>query len=94
MDSRMREKLLRTKTTTDYNSNSSNASKNGIWYVLMQNGKVIANDSRYEKNYPTHDLKLAAVVHTLKIWHHYLMGVHCKIYTYHKSLKYFFTQKE
>ncbi|KAH9763374.1 Endonuclease [Citrus sinensis] len=50
----------------------------------------------YEKNYPTHDLEFAAVVHSLKIWHHYLMGAHCKIYngTDHKSLKYFFTQKE
>ena len=30
----------------------------------------------------------------LKIWRHYLYGVHYKIYTYHKSLKYIFTQKE
>ena len=73
----------------------SDASKNGIGCVLMQNGKVIAYTSRqlkeYEKNYPTHDLELAAVVHALKIWRHYLMGAHCKIYTDHKSLKYFFT---
>ncbi|KAL5583473.1 hypothetical protein UlMin_015915 [Ulmus minor] len=36
-----------------------------IIYILMQNGKVIAYASRqlkdYEKNYPTHDLELAAV---------------------------------
>ena len=64
----------------------------------MQNEKVIAYASRqlkeYEKNYPMHDLELAAVVHALKIWRHYLMGAHYKIYTNHKSLKYFFTQKE
>ena len=76
----------------------NNASKNGIGYVLMQNGKVIAYTSRqlkeYEKNYPTHDLELAVVVHVLKIWRHYLTGAHCMIYTDHKSLKYFFTQKE
>ena len=48
----------------------------------------------YEKNYPTHDLKLAAVIFALKSWRHYLYGVHCKIYTDHKSLKYIFTQKE
>ena len=64
----------------------------------MQYGKVIAYASRqlkdYEKNYPTHDLELAAVVFALKIWRHYLYGVHCDIYTDHKSLKYIFTQKE
>jgi hypothetical protein len=61
-------------------------------------GKVIAYASRqlktYERNYPTHDLELAAVVFALKIWRHYLYGECCEIYTDHKSLKYFFTQKE
>ena len=60
----------------------------------MQNDKVIAYASRqlkpYERNYPTHDLELAAVVFALKIWRHYLYGVKCDIYTDHKSLKYFF----
>ena len=64
----------------------------------MQNGKVIAYVSfqlkPYERNYPTHDLELAAVVFALKIWWHHLYGVKCDIYTDHKSLKYFFTQKE
>ena len=52
----------------------SDASKNGLGCVLMQNGKVIAYASRqlkeYEKKYPTHDLELAAVVFALKIWRH------------------------
>lgn len=48
----------------------------------------------YEKNYPTHDLELMAVVFSLKIWRHYLYGETCEIYTDHKSLKYIFTQKE
>jgi hypothetical protein len=43
-------------------------------------------------NYPTHDLELAAVIHALKIWRHYLMGKRCELYTDHKSLKYIFTQ--
>jgi hypothetical protein len=43
-------------------------------------------------NYPTHDLELAAVVHALKIWRHYLMGKRCELYTDHTSLKYIFTQ--
>ena len=41
-----------------------------------------------------HDLELAAVVFTLKIWRHYLYGEKCEIYIDHKSLKYFFTQKD
>ena len=66
--------------------------------MLTQNEKLIANGSRqlkpYEKNYPSHDLELAAVIFALKSWRHYLYGIHCKIYTNHKSLKYIFTQKE
>jgi hypothetical protein len=41
-----------------------------------------------------HDLELAATVHALKIWRHYLFGQRCDIYTDHKSLKYIFTQNE
>jgi ribonuclease HI len=74
------------------------ASRQGLGCVLMQNGKVIAYASRqlktHEQNYPTHDLELAAVVHALKIWRHYLIGNKCDIYTDHKSLKYFFTQED
>jgi Ni,Fe-hydrogenase III component G len=33
-------------------------------------------------------------VHALKIWRHYLIGNKCDIYTNHKSLKYFLTQKD
>ena len=76
----------------------SDASKIGLGAVLMQDGKVIAYASRqlkvHEKNYPTHDLEMAAVVFALKIWRHYLYGVKCEIFTDHKSLKYIFTQKE
>ena len=45
-------------------------------------------------NYPTHDLELAVVVHSLKIWRHYILGHKCDIYTDHKSLKYIFTQND
>ncbi|KAD5802806.1 hypothetical protein E3N88_14166 [Mikania micrantha] len=76
----------------------SDASYLGLGCVLMQRGKVIAYASRqlktHEANYPTHDLELAAVVFALKIWRHYLYGVKCTIYTDHKSLKYFFEQKD
>ena len=48
----------------------------------------------HEKNYPIHDLELVVVAFALKIWRHYLYGEKCRIYTYHKSLKYLLTQKE
>ena len=71
------------------------ASGTGLGCVLMQDNRVIAYASRalrnHEKNYPTHDLELAAVIHGLKLWRHHLMGTHCNIYTDHKSLKYIFT---
>ena len=47
-----------------------------------------------ERNYPTNYLQLAAVVHALKTWRHYLYGQNCDVYTDHKSLKYIFTQSE
>jgi hypothetical protein len=54
------------------------ASYTGLGCVLMQEGRVVAYSSRqlkiHEKNYPTHDLELAVVVHALKTWRHYLYG--------------------
>ena len=74
------------------------ASGTRLGCILMQDNRVIAYASRalqtHEKNYPTHDLELAAVIHALKIWRHHLMGMHCNIYTDHKSLKYIFTQAD
>ena len=70
----------------------SDASKNGLACVLMQEEKVVAYASwqlkPYEKNYPTHDLELAALVFALKIWIHYLYGVPCKIFTDYQSWNY------
>jgi hypothetical protein len=68
------------------------ASGQDLGCVLMQDGHVVAYASwqlrKHESNYPTHDLDLAAMVHALKIWRHYLMGKRCKLYTDHKSLTY------
>ena len=71
------------------------ASGMALGCVLMQDQRVIAYASRslrrHEENYATHDLELAAVVHALKIWRHYLLGNPIHIYSDHKSLKYIFT---
>ncbi|XP_071699961.1 uncharacterized protein [Rutidosis leptorrhynchoides] len=67
-------------------------SLSGLGCVLMQRDRVIAYASRQlkpsEKNYPAHDLEMAAVVFALKLWRHYLYGTRCVICTDHKSLQY------
>jgi hypothetical protein len=72
------------------------ASELGLGCILMKDGHVVAYAPRklrkHEEHYPPHDLELAAVVHALKIWRHYLIGKRCEIYSDHKSLKYSFTQ--
>ena len=72
----------------------SDALYEGLGYVLMQHDQLMVYMSRqlkeYEIKYPTHDLKLAAIVFALKLWRHCLYGETCKIYTDHKSLKYIF----
>ena len=74
------------------------ASRNGLGCVLMQSGRVVPYGSRqlknHEKNYPTHDLELAAIVFALKNWHHYLYGEQFNVISGHKSLKYIFTQRD
>jgi ribonuclease HI len=72
------------------------ASSQGLGCVLMQEGQVVLYAfhqlRKHEENYPTHDLELAAVVHALKVWRHYLISHRCEIYSDHNSLKYIFTQ--
>jgi hypothetical protein len=74
------------------------ASGQGLGCVFMQDGHVVAYASRqlrkYEEKYLSHELELAAVVHALKIWRHYIIGKRCEVYSYHKSLKYLFTQPD
>ena len=72
------------------------ATLQGLAAVLMQENKVVAYTSRQlkpnEKNYPTHDLELAAVFHALITWRLLLLGRKVDIFNDHKSLKYIFTQ--
>jgi hypothetical protein len=78
-----------------------------LWYVQMHVRKdlgessckkehVIGYESRklkeHERNYATHDLELAAIVHTLRMWRHYLMGKKFKLRTDQIGLKYIFEQ--
>ncbi|WMV07256.1 hypothetical protein MTR67_000641 [Solanum verrucosum] len=70
----------------------------GLSGVLMQKGKVIVYAPRqlktHERNYLTHDLELTAVVFVLKLWRHYLYGVHCEVFMDHQNLQYIFSQRD
>jgi hypothetical protein len=46
----------------------------------------------HERHYATHDLELAAIVHSLRKWRHYLMGKRFELITDHNGLKYLFDQ--
>ena len=76
----------------------SDASRVGLGYVLMQNGKVIAYGSRklkdHERNYATHDLELAAILFALNLWRHYLFGEQFEVHSDHRSLQYLFSQQD
>jgi hypothetical protein len=73
-------------------------SDQGLGCVLLQDGHAVAYASRQlrktEEKYPTHDLELAAIVHAMKIWRHYIIGKRCEVYSDHKSLNYIFTQPD
>ena len=60
----------------------------------MQDNHMICYELRklkeHGKNYSTHDLELAAIVHALKMWRHYLMGRIFELRTDHCGLKYWF----
>lgn len=69
------------------------SSRVGLCCVFKQYGKVVGYATIelnvYEKNYPTHDLKVA-----VKIWRQYLFRVHVDLLTDHKTKKYVLTQKD
>ena len=74
----------------------TDAIKEGLGGVLMQEGKVIAYESRklkeHEQKYSAYDLELAVVIHALKMWRHYLMGRKFLLLTDHHSLTNYFSQ--
>src|SRR5436189_1894653 len=74
------------------------ASGDGLGCILMQQGRVVAFGSRqlkvHERNYPTHDLELAAVIHALMSWRHYFYREKFEVFSDHKSLGHIFAQKD
>ena len=79
----------------------SDASALGLGAVLMQadnEGRLhpVAYHSRKlspaERNYPTREQELLAIIDSLRAWRHYLLGIPFKIQTDHASLRYLQTQ--
>jgi hypothetical protein len=72
------------------------ASKEGLGAVLSQYGRVIDYASRklrpLEEIYATHDLELTTIVHSLQLWHHYLVGRKFELKTDHRGLQHIFSQ--
>jgi hypothetical protein len=62
----------------------------------MQDGHVVVYASlqlrKHEEHYPTPDLEIAIVVHTLMISRYYLTEKRCELYMDHTSVKCIFTQ--
>ena len=65
----------------------TDASKQGLGVMLMQDGGVISYASRnfkkHQELYKTHDLELAVVMLALKLWRHYLVGRNFELKTNH-----------
>ena len=72
------------------------ACKEGLGLFLTQNEHVIGYESikikEHERNYATHDLELATIIHALKMWRAYLMGKRFEFRNYHSGMKYIFEQ--
>lgn len=70
------------------------ACKEGVGAILSQEGRVIAYESKklkdHEKHYSIYDLELTGVVHTLKVWRHYLLGKRFMLKTDQSSLTNYF----
>lgn len=44
--------------------------------------------NEHEKNYLTHDLQLATIIHALKMWRNYLVGRRFVLMSDHTGLRY------
>ncbi|KAK0598331.1 hypothetical protein LWI29_033736 [Acer saccharum] len=70
----------------------------GLRWVLMQAAHPVAYESRKwneaEQRYSAHEKEMAAVVHCLDTWRHYLLGTKFTVMTDNMANTYFKTQKK
>lgn len=75
---------------------TTNASRDGLGDVLMQDCKVLSYQSKklkqHEVNYTLHDLEFVVIVQALQMCQHYLLGKPFELITNHMRLRYIFTQ--
>jgi len=68
----------------------------GIGVVLMKEGRPISFEGHPIKgkylHKPIYEKEMLDILHALKKWKPYLMGIHFKVKTYHDILKYFLEQ--
>jgi len=48
--------------------------------------------NEHDQNYPTYDIELAAMIHALKVWRHYILGGRFKLMSCYIGLQYLFDQ--
>jgi hypothetical protein len=88
--------ILRIFYPNEYFTVCTDACKEGLGNVLSQNRYVVCYETRnlkeHERNYATHDLELASIVHDLNKWRHYLMGKRFELRKDHNGMKYLFDQ--
>jgi hypothetical protein len=74
----------------------TDACKEGLGGFLTQKDYAICYESRklkeHERNYATHGLQLATILHSLKMWRHYLMGRRFELRKDQCGLKHLFGQ--
>ena len=74
----------------------TNDCKRILGVVLMQERQVLCYESwklnEQEKNYQTHHLELAEIIHALKMWRHYLLSKRLVLMSDPSGLRYLFNQ--
>jgi hypothetical protein len=61
----------------------------GVWHPVAFESRKL---SPAERNYPTHERELLAIIHALKVWRHYLEGRKFTVVTDHNSLQFIHVQ--
>jgi hypothetical protein len=88
--------ILKIADPDEYFVVCTDACKEGLGAVLTQKKHVVCYESRklkdHQRNYATHELELATIVHTLKKWRHYLKGRRFELRIDHCDLKHLFRQ--